>query len=77
MIDPKIESAVKAALNAFSRYNDFNATQLTGRFERVFASEEDFLTKADMLDAVFDDQSGDRIPARGILRFADDQFLQC
>lgn len=58
MIDPKIEAAVKAALNAFSSYNDYNATQLTGRFECVFGSEEDFLTKTDMLDTAFDDHPG-------------------
>src|SRR6195952_2225271 len=55
MIDPKIESAIKAALTAFSRFNDFDATQLTMRFLSVYASDEDFLSKADMLDKVFDD----------------------
>ena len=55
MIDPKIESAAEAALLAFSRYNSFDATQLTAQFKDVFASDEDFLTKVDLLDAVFDD----------------------
>ncbi|HTD41855.1 MAG TPA: hypothetical protein VK671_14600 [Mucilaginibacter sp.] len=55
MIDPKIEAALKAALDAFSRYNDSDVTQLTTRFESVFASEEDFLSKIDLLDEVFDD----------------------
>lgn len=55
MIDPKIESAIEAALNAFSSYNDFDARQLTTRFKRVFGSEEDFLTKIDVLDQAFDD----------------------
>jgi len=58
MIDPKIESAIKAALSAFSRYNDSDVTQLTTRFESVFASEEDFLSKADMMDEAFDDNPG-------------------
>jgi hypothetical protein len=57
MIDPKIESAIKAALSTFSRYNDFDATQLTMRFLSVYASDEDFLSKADMLDEVFDDNA--------------------
>jgi hypothetical protein len=55
MIDPKIESAAEAALLAFSRYNSFDATQLTAQFKDVFASDEDFLSKVDLLDAVFDD----------------------
>ena len=55
MIDPKIESALKAALTAFSSYNHLDAASLIARFDDVFASDEDFLSKADMLDGVFDD----------------------
>jgi hypothetical protein len=55
MIDPKIESAIEAALTAFSRYNSFDAAQLTLRFYDVFASDDDFLSKVNSLDAVFDD----------------------
>src|ERR1700733_7314975 len=55
MIDPKIEAAAEAALAAFSRYNSSNAEQLSRRFKDVFASEEDFLSKVDLLDAVFDE----------------------
>jgi hypothetical protein len=55
MIDPKIESAVEAALRTFSRYNSFDAQQLTLRFYDVFASEDNFLSKVDSLDVVFDD----------------------
>jgi hypothetical protein len=55
MIDPKIESAVEAGLQAFSQNGNFNATQLTAKFKDVFASEEDFLSKVDLLDGVFDD----------------------
>jgi len=58
MIDPKIESALKAALTAFSSYNDLDASPLITRFIRVFASDEDFLSKADMLDEAFDDNPG-------------------
>jgi hypothetical protein len=54
MIDPKIETAFVAALEAFSKYNSFDATQLTTAFGDVFASEDDFLTKVDALDEVFD-----------------------
>jgi hypothetical protein len=55
MIDPKIESAVEAGLQAFSQNGNFDATQLTAKFKDVFASEEDFLSKVDLLDGVFDD----------------------
>jgi hypothetical protein len=54
MIDPKIETAFQAALEAFSKYNSFDATVLTGDFGDVFISDEDFLTKVDALDEVFD-----------------------
>ncbi|QEM03879.1 hypothetical protein DIU31_010270 [Mucilaginibacter rubeus] len=57
MIDPKIETAFIAALEAFSKYNSFDATQLTDEFAEVFASDEDFLSKVDELDAVFDENS--------------------
>ena len=36
MIDPKIETAFIAALEAFSKYNSFDATQLTDEFAEVF-----------------------------------------
>ena len=55
MIDPKIESAVEAALHAFSRYNDFNAVSFVAKFKNVFASDADFMSKVDLLDEVFDD----------------------
>ena len=55
MIDPKIETALKAALTAFSRYTNVDTESLIARFQDVFASDEDFLSKADMLDEVFDD----------------------
>jgi len=55
MIDPKIESAIEAALTAFSSYNDFDAGALIEDFYEVFSSDNDFLTKVDVLDDVFDD----------------------
>ncbi len=54
MIDPKIESAISAALQAFSKYDSFDAVQLTPTFNDVFASDEDFMSKVDLLDEVFD-----------------------
>jgi hypothetical protein len=55
MTDPKVKSAVEAGLKAFSKYSSFDATPFTGVFADVFSSDEDFLTKVDMLDEVFDD----------------------
>ncbi len=54
MIDPKVESAVSAALSAFSQYNSFDATQLEPIFDEVLSSPVDFLSKVDLLDKVFD-----------------------
>src|SRR6201996_723203 len=55
MTDPKVTIAIEAALNAFSRYGNFEATAFTEVFNEVFASGEDFLAKTNMLDEVFDD----------------------
>jgi hypothetical protein len=55
MTDPKISSAIEGALAAFSAHKDFDATQLTTEFGEVFASDEDFMTKVNDLDDVFDD----------------------
>ena len=55
MIDPKVESAIEAALTAFSASRDFNAEPFAEVIAEVFGSEEDFMSKVDMLDEVFDD----------------------
>jgi len=55
MIDPKVASAVEAGLEAFSKYSSFNAASLTKVFEDVFSSENDFMTKVDLVDEVFND----------------------
>jgi hypothetical protein len=57
MIDPKVESAIEAALNAFSKYNTFDAKPFTEIFDEVFESDKDFLSKVALLDEVFDDYS--------------------
>ena len=54
MIDPKIESAIGAALSAFSKYNNFDVTLLESNFREVFSSPVNFLSKVDLLDKVFD-----------------------
>lgn len=54
MTDPKISYAIKAALQAFSKYSSFNAEQLNPDFENVFGSDKDFMDKVSALDQVFD-----------------------
>jgi len=55
MIDPKIEVALGAALQAFSKYSGIDVTSIHSEFYAVFELEEDFLTKVDALDTVFND----------------------
>jgi hypothetical protein len=55
MTDPKVTIAIEAALNAFSKYGNFEATAFTEVFNEVFASGEDFMAKTNMLDEIFDD----------------------
>ncbi|NNU33954.1 hypothetical protein HK413_06950 [Mucilaginibacter sp. S1162] len=54
MIDPKIEIALGAALQAFSKYSGIDVAGIHGEFQSVFELEDDFLAKVDALDAVFD-----------------------
>ena len=56
MTDSKVKLAITGALTAFTQYGSIDAAALNQQFETVFSSGEDFLTKADLLDAVFDDQ---------------------
>ncbi|MCC8425919.1 hypothetical protein [Mucilaginibacter sp. UR6-11] len=55
MVDPKIQIALGAALQAFSKYNGLDVSKIHGEFQSVFELEDDFLTKVDALDRVFDD----------------------
>ncbi|MDB4918941.1 hypothetical protein [Mucilaginibacter sp.] len=55
MIDQKVETAIEAALTAFSKYSSFNAAPFADVLGEVFDSEEDFMSKVAMLDEVFDD----------------------
>jgi hypothetical protein len=54
MINPKIEAAIKAALHAFAEYSPVDA-QLFPRLIHVFSLDEDYLTKVDQMDEVFND----------------------
>lgn len=55
MTDQRITIAIEAALNAFSKYGNFEATAFIEVFNEVFASDKDFLSKTELLDEVFDD----------------------
>ncbi|HTH82309.1 MAG TPA: hypothetical protein VL490_05220 [Mucilaginibacter sp.] len=54
IIDPKIERALGASLQAFSQYSGITTAEVHQEFKTVFALEDDFLSKVDALDAVFD-----------------------
>jgi hypothetical protein len=54
MIDPKVKSAIPAALEAFTGYNAFDATATTQELYDVFSSNDDFMTKVEEMDDVFD-----------------------
>lgn len=55
MIDPTIQNAISASLQAFSAYNPINVEELTTKLNEVFAADEDFMDKVDALDDVFDE----------------------
>ncbi|MVN89891.1 hypothetical protein [Mucilaginibacter aquatilis] len=55
MIDSTIQNAINAALQAYTAYTPINAEELKTKLTAVFSAEEDFLSKADALDAVFND----------------------
>lgn len=55
MTDPKISAAITAALQAFAKYGDYDATPLQPQLEQIFASDDTFLQKVDAVDAVFND----------------------
>jgi hypothetical protein len=54
MIDQKVTLAITSALQAYSTYSSFDAVALNTKFEEVFVSDDDFLTKVDLLDEIFD-----------------------
>jgi len=55
MIDPKVKSAIAAAMNALAEYGNTDAAKLISQLEEVFSLEMDFLTKVDALDKTVDD----------------------
>ncbi|EHQ29445.1 hypothetical protein [Mucilaginibacter paludis] len=55
MIDPKIQEAIKSSIEIFAEKNELNTKAIQDDLIKVFSSDEDFLSKVDLLDAVFDD----------------------
>src|ERR1035437_8327822 len=55
MIDLKIEISIASSLEAFFQYNSFDAKPLIKKFDDVFVSNADFLSKVDAMDKIFDD----------------------
>ncbi|TWR31158.1 hypothetical protein FPZ43_01370 [Mucilaginibacter pallidiroseus] len=54
MTDPKVTAAISSALQAYAKYSIFDAQALETEFAPIFSSDDDFLTKVDRLDEVFD-----------------------
>lgn len=55
MIDSTIQSAISASLQAYTAYTPVNAEELTTKLTAVFTADDEFLAKAEALDAVFND----------------------
>lgn len=55
MIDPKVKTALKAAMQAFAAYANTDAEKLTVQLQEVFSLDMDFMTKVDALDRTVDD----------------------
>lgn len=55
MMDPKIQEALTSAVAVFAEKNELNTKAIQDDLIKAFSNEEDFLSKVDMLDAVFDD----------------------
>ncbi len=53
MIDHKIQLALGASLQAFSKYSGIEVNQMHQEFKAVFEREDNFLTKVQALDEVF------------------------
>lgn len=55
MIDSTIKNAISASLKAFTAYEPINAEELTTKLTAVFTADDEFLSKAEALDNVFND----------------------
>jgi len=55
MMDPKIKAALTSSVAIFAEKNELNTKAIQDDLIKVFSSDEDFLSKVDLLDAAFDD----------------------
>ncbi len=55
MIDSKVRAAIEASLNEFAIYTPINVAQFSDELTQVFATDNDFLTKVEEMDEVFDE----------------------
>jgi len=55
MMDPKIQLAVQNATETFLQGKNLDVKAINAEFVKVFSSDEDFLDKIDLMDAVFDE----------------------
>ncbi|RKR84433.1 hypothetical protein BDD43_4670 [Mucilaginibacter gracilis] len=55
MMDPQIQTALTSAVAVFAEKNELNTKAIQNDLIKVFSSDEDFLSKVDLLDAAFDD----------------------
>ncbi|WP_121202088.1 hypothetical protein [Mucilaginibacter gracilis] len=54
-MDPQIQTALTSAVAVFAEKNELNTKAIQNDLIKVFSSDEDFLSKVDLLDAAFDD----------------------
>jgi len=54
MMDPKIQLAIQNAIELFADSQGLNAKAINNELVKVFSTDEDFLSKVDLLDAAFD-----------------------
>jgi len=54
MMDPKIQLAIQNAIEIFLQGKSLNVKAVNEEMVKVFSSDEDFLSKVDLLDAAFD-----------------------
>lgn len=54
MMDPKIQLAIQNAIELYAESKSLNAKAINDELVKVFSSEEDFVSKVELLDEVFD-----------------------
>src|ERR1700760_3679062 len=55
MMDPKIQLAIQNATETYLQGKNLDVKAINAELVKVFSSDEDFLDKIDLMDAVFDE----------------------